>query len=181
MNIDIIALQKPAVNTFNQMVVAKDWIAVYPTMHEEAPHKTRSITLVYSHISMDSWNQLDFPSSDVTVIQLSGTWGKLTLFNIYNEGNNNDTINALTKFYKDNTFKLEQPTREGAHLLWLEDFNRHHPHWDDPNDMRLFTREGLRAAEILIKAIVEAGLEMVLLSGTPTHLYNITKCWSRLN
>ena len=35
--------------------------------------------------------------------------------------------------------------------------------------------------EIFIGAVAEAGSEMVLPSGIPTHLYNISKCWSRLD
>ena len=35
--------------------------------------------------------------------------------------------------------------------------------------------------EILIGAVAEAGLEMILPSSIPTHLYNIFKHWSRLD
>ena len=181
MNINIIALQEPAVNTLNQTVAAKDWIAVYPSTHGANPTKTRSITLIRAQISTDNWNQIDFLSGDVTIIQLTGDWGILTIFNIYNDGNNNDTINALTKFHRDNSHILGQRDSEGAHYIWLGDFNRHHPQWDDPNDTRLFTRDALRASEILIDALADAGLEMALPSGTPTHLHNATKRWSRLD
>ena len=51
---------------------------------------------------MDNWCQLDFPSGNVTVVQFTSEWGILTLFNIYNKGNTNDTINLLTKYQNDN-------------------------------------------------------------------------------
>jgi ribonuclease HI len=181
MNIDIIALQEPALNAFNLTVASRDWITIYPTTHREVPEKTRSIILIRSQISTDIWNQLDFPSSDVTAIQLNGTWGKLTLLNIYNDGNNNDTIQLLTKFHRENKGAPLTETKGSAHTLWIGDFNRHHPHWDDPSDTRLFTKEALKAAEILIDAVAEAGLDLALPSRTPTHFHNVTKRWSRLD
>ena len=68
-----------------------------------------------------------------------------------------------------------------AHVLWLGDFNRHHPYWDDPRDDRLFTNEATEAAEKLIEAITDAGLDLALPSGIPTHRHNISKLWSRLD
>lgn len=76
---------------------------------------------------------------------------------------------------------LEDAAVDNVHSIWLGDFNRHHPHWDNPNDTRLFTRDAINDAELLIVAVAEAGMEMVLPSGTPTHLYNVSKQWSRLN
>ena len=185
MNIDVIALQEPAINAFNHnlTIAARNWSTIYPTTHNAAPNKTRSIILVSAQISTDTWNQLDFPSGDVTVIQIKGSWGKLTIFNIYNEGNSNVTINALTKYYKDNRDNMERGTEPGksAHILWVGDFNRHHPYWDDPNDTRLFTNEATKEAETLIEAVAEVGLELALPSGTPTHCHNVTKKWSRLD
>jgi hypothetical protein len=102
MNIDILALQEPAINSFNNTVVSKDWVMVYPTTHKEAPSKTRSIIMIWSSISMDAWHQLEFPSGDITVVQMTGNWGKLTIFNIYNDGKDNTTINTLTKYHQDN-------------------------------------------------------------------------------
>ena len=181
MGIDIVALQEPAINAFNLTTASRNWTPVYPTTHSNAPDKTRSITLISSQISTDNWNQLDFPSGDVTVTQFTGAWGKLTLFNIYNEGNSSTTINMLTKFHKDNNTIIGMEEHTSVHLIWLGDFNRHHPYWDDPNDDRLFTREVIGAAETLIKAVAEAGLELALPASLPTHVHNVTKRWSRLD
>jgi len=63
----------------------------------------------------------------------------------------------------------------------MGDFNRHHLYWDDPGDDRLFTKEATLAAEILIEAMAETGLELVLLQGIPTHCHSTTKHWSRLD
>jgi hypothetical protein len=39
-----------------------------------------------------------FPSPDVTVIQLKGIFGALSIFNIYNDCNHSDTLKALDSF-----------------------------------------------------------------------------------
>jgi hypothetical protein len=180
MKIDILALQEPAINAFNCSVASREWTPVYPMAHKDTPSKTRSLLLVRLQVSTDTWNQIDFPSGDVMVIQFNGNWGKLTLFNIYNEGNNNETISLLTKFHHKNRTLLGQG--EGnAHIIWLSDFNRHHPHWDDPNDTRLFTGEAVKDAEVLIEVVAEVGLDLALLSSIPMHLHNVTKKWSRLD
>src|SRR5712675_1245637 len=181
LNIDIIALQEPAINAFANTIATKDWTPIYPTTHNASPDKTRSVTLLRADISTDTWTQLDFPSGDVTVVQIADDWGKLTIFNIYNEGKSNNTIKLLTKYHKDNCATREDGTANSTHTIWLGDFNRHHPHWDDPNDVRLFTDEAIKATEVLIEAVAEAGLELALPCQTPTHLHNITKRWSRLD
>jgi len=115
------------------------------------------------------------------VVQLKGNWGKLTIFNIYNEGNSNNTVKELTKFHRNNRASLEASSTESAHILWLGDFNRHHPYWDDPNHTHLFTNDTLDNMEILIEAVADVGLELILPSGTLTHKHNVMKKWTRLD
>jgi ribonuclease HI len=179
--IDIIALQEPAINVFGVMVAARDWIPIYPSTHGAAPHKTRSIILLRSNILTDQWKQIDFPSSDVTVIQLSGERGSMLIFNIYNDCNKNDTIHLLEAFHHSNRTPRSDMSNNMETTIWLGDFNRHHPHWDNPNDDRLFTRPAISDAEVLINAVAEAGLDLALPPGIPTHLHNVTKKWTRLD
>ena len=181
MNIDILAIQEPAMINKSHSIASKEWISVYPTTHTTNPKKTRSLTLVQAQISTDSWNQLDFLSSDVMVVQLSSVWGKLMIFNIYNEGECNNTINLLTKYQKDNHQSLKSSHVGAAHQIWLGDFNRHHPYWDDPRDLRLFTDATMGAAKSLIEVVADTGLDMALPGGILTHCHNVTKCWSRLD
>ena len=179
--ISVIALQEPAINHLGNTIASRNWTPIYPTKHSEDPSGTRSVTLISSALSTDSWNQMDFPSSDVTVIQLNGSWGKLTLFNIYNDGTSNDTLRQLANFLHSNRDKIEHTEKGTAHVLWVGDFNRHHPYWDDPSDTRLFTNDALKAANRLIEVVADAGLELALPSGLPTHKHSVTKRWSRLD
>src|ERR1700677_4382633 len=127
-NIDIIALQEPAINFLGKAIATKDWIAIYPTTHNANPVKSRSIILLKASLCTDNWTQIDFPSGDVTAVQLTGAWGKLTIFNIYNDCDNNNTITTLSKFQHENPDLLGKVTQGAAHVVWLGDFNRHHPH-----------------------------------------------------
>ena len=131
----------------------------------------------------ESWEQLDFPSGDIVVIKIKGTWGQLVMFNIYNDCLHDRTIQELTKFHRDNRVMImgNNASMQNHHIMWLGDFNRHHPAWDNLDDNRLFTRDALAAAEVLIKVTNDIGLNLALKPGVPTHIHNVTKKYSRLD
>jgi len=179
--VSIIALQEPAIDNDSFTLASREWVAIYPTLHRKPNMSTRAVTLIRTSLNLDMWEQIDFPSADVVVIQLHGEWGKVTIANVYNDCNNDDTIRLLTEFHIRNQAAVYQANIGTAHVLWVGDFNRHHPYWDDPRNDRLFTNEATAAAEKLIEAIADAGLDLVLPSGTPTHRHNVSKLWSRLD
>ena len=53
--------------------------------------------------------------------------------------------------------------------IWLGDFNRHHPLWDEPCNAHLFTRTNLEAAQTLVDLTVDMDLTMAL----PKHLLTL--------
>ena len=179
--IDIVAYQEPSINAFNKSIASRDWKAIYPSMHESSPQKTRTLILVRDGILTDSWDQLDIQSGDITAISIKGTWGKITIVNIYNDCKHNNTIELLTKYHRVHNEELmgTVETQDKHHLIWVGDFNRHHPYWDAPENNGLFTRGALEQAEMLIQVLAELGLEMALAVGTPTHEHYVTKRWSR--
>ena len=177
--IDIVALQEPAINRFGTTIASRDWTPIYPTPHNSEPRKTRSLILIRSNILTERWKQIDFPSGDVTAIQIYGEWGEMTMYNVYNDCERNDTIHQLVNHQP--TAHNNRNNGGARYVLWLGDFNRHHPHWDDPSDTRLFTRAATRDAEILISAVANAGLELALPPGIPTHLHSVSKRWTRLD
>ena len=182
--IDIVALQEPPISSFGTTIAAREWTPIYPTTHSTEPSKTRSLILIRSNILTDQWNQVDYPSGDVTIVSIRGTWGELTIFNIYNDCEKNDTITQLQTFCWQHATAPSRPNEipaNGQPIIWLGDFNRHHPHWDDPTDTRLFTRTAIQDAKILISAVAELGLDLALPPGTPTHLHHVTKKWTRLD
>jgi len=74
--VGLIALQEPAINPFGFTIAAREWTPIYPIPYGATPDRSQVITLICSNISIDTWTQLDFPSSDVVIIQIEGTWGK---------------------------------------------------------------------------------------------------------
>ena len=182
--IDIVALQEPSINNFSTTVAAREWTPVYPSTHNAEPTKTRSLLLIRSNMLTDNWKQIDFPSGDVTIITIHGSGGDLTIYNIYNDCKTNATIHQLELFARAVAATSSQGNANSTDtqpIIWLGDFNRHHPHWDDPADTRLFTRLAIQNAEILISAVADLGLDMVLPPGIPTHLHNVSKKWMRLD
>src|SRR5579863_7375642 len=182
--INIIALQEPAINAFNCSIASKDWIPVYLSMYTTALGKTCSLLLISMAINTDNWEQINMPSGDITAAVIRGHNGSLLLYNIYNNGNSNNSLSTLMAAQSNNISTLaNQPSTDPncLHMIWLRDFNRHHPVWDDPNDTHLFTDKALLAAEKLIEAVTDAGLDLVLLAGIPTHIHNVMKCWTRLD
>ena len=105
------------------------------------------------------------------------------MLNIYNNCKHNETISALTEYHRKhaNNIMGNDETQGAHHLLWLGNFNRHHPYRDAPENSTLFTRETLSQAEILIQSLAEVGLEMALEAGVPTHKHYVTKRRSRLD
>jgi hypothetical protein len=96
--IDLVALQEPSINTFGTTIASRDWIPIYPTTHSAAPHKTRSLLLLRSTLLTENWKQIDFPSGDVTVVQLNGKEGQTVIFNVYNDCDSNATVQQLEAF-----------------------------------------------------------------------------------
>ena len=179
--IGIVALQEPYISKFGLTVTASDWISIFPTTHRTDSAKTRSIILVRSNLLTDSWSQIDINLEDITALEIRGEWGKLAIFNAYIDCNHDRAIEELTKATKAYEASATRTPAQNKHILWLGDFNRHHPHWDNPSDTRLFTRDALRAAEKLIGAVADAGLDLALPPKVPTHKHNVTKKMTRLD
>ena len=82
------------------------------------------------------YTALDIPSSDITAIHLKGKFGSCSIFNIYNDCTNNNTMTALHNYLTNNSPKaLPLPS---DHMLWLRDFNCHHPLWESDNNQHLY-------------------------------------------
>jgi endonuclease/exonuclease/phosphatase family metal-dependent hydrolase len=105
----------------------------------------------------------------------------LTIFNIYNNCEHDNTIASVKRFQNDLDEHEQGTVNKSAHLIWLGDFNRHHLHWDNLADTRLFTKDTITKAEKLISVVMDAGLDLALPPKIPTHKHNVTKRWTRLD
>ena len=173
---DILALQEPALNTLGNTRASTHWRVVYPDRkytHGETP---RTVTLVNSKISTNAWRQIPFPSRDVVIIQLDTSSGKCTIVNVYNDNNHNNTIEELERFLDANIQDL-RPSNED-HMVWLGDFNRHHPRWDEDCNNHLFTPAALEVSGKLLGLIADHGMTQILPKDIPTLQSSSTRNWT---
>lgn len=96
---------------------------------------SQAVTLINKHINASNWRQLPFPSSDIVVTQLNGPFGKITIFNIYNDSKKREVIPALTKYLEKGMW-LIHPTSDG-HIILMGDFNAHHHLWEEARNDHL--------------------------------------------
>jgi hypothetical protein len=73
---------------------------IYPLTHAKDPFKTRSVILIHANTLTNNWSQIDIDSGDITIVKISGAWGKLTIFNIYNNCDHDNTIDLLKDYQR---------------------------------------------------------------------------------
>ena len=140
--------------------------------------QVRSIIWVNKKLETKYWKIIDIPNTnDITAIQLKGTYGKITIFNIYNDCNHSENEIKLRNFIRENVHDICQ--NDNDHMIWAGDFNHHHPLWDRNEDTHLFTRKATDAANDLIDILGEFGMEMALPKDIPTLQHIVTNRYSR--
>jgi ribonuclease HI len=175
---DIILIQEPHTTFFANIRTPNHYISVSPTSHFKLQDPIRAVTWISSKISSNSWKIINMPdTNDVTAIQFTGAFGRLTIFNIYNAGEHNDTIARLNQFM--NSQRETLCVNDNDYVIWAGDFNRHHPLWDNDEDERLFTNDALADADILINRLADWNMDMPLPKGIPTLKHMVTKKYSR--
>ena len=165
-NTDLIFIQEPHIDFLNLTRANHHWTVIYPTTHHNTPAKTRSVTLVNKTMSKNSWRQVPLDSSDVTVMELKVNNLSIAIYNIYNACESADTLSLLQAHWQART--ASSCPSNSSSMIWLGDFNRHHPLWDAPEDHRLFTTANLDAASQLISLLENHNMEMALPAGIPT-------------
>jgi len=175
---DIILIQEPYTTRFNAIRTPANFRPVYPTNRIGDDAQIRSVIWVNKRLNTNEWKILDIPgTNDITAIQLKGPYGKLTIFNVYNDCTHSRNETALGNYIQRNANTLTRD--DNHHMIWAGDFNRHHPLWDHDEDVHLFTRQALREAEGLIGLLADHEMQMVLPKGIPTLQHMRTKRYSR--
>ncbi|KAG2051751.1 DNase I-like protein [Suillus hirtellus] len=159
---DIIAIQEPTIDTKGNTRATPDWHVVYP-MHR---------------YTQANWRQLPFPSADVVIIQFTGPFGKLTILNIYNDGDKQDTPPTLHRYLESNICTI-QPTHDD-HVLWLGDFNCHHVLWEEERNRHLCEpRQAQANAQAWIELMADYGMCQALVKDKPTLQSTRTGNWTQ--
>jgi len=143
------------------------WYSIYPKRHYLDASKTRSLLLVNKRIATDTWKVIDIDSSDITAIQMQTPSGNVIILNVYNDIKHSENLQTIHSFMRrqNQAQPLNSPP---THMIWLGDFNRHHPCWDKPRNTHLFTRSNLNDAQILLDLVAEYDLQMILPKHIPT-------------
>ena len=169
---DIICIQEPHMDFQAMSRATSVWTAVYPSSfkHDKDGPPARALTLVRTRISTNNWTQTPIDSLDVVAICLTSARGTLHVYNIYNNCTHSDTIYTLSRHLQARSRRNRQRTGEDAEGgdIWLGDFNRHNPWWEDAKNSRLFTQRNLDDAQVLIDLLAEFNMDMALPPFTPT-------------
>ena len=176
---EIILIQEPhVISKFNGVRSPSNFRPVFPSFRTQSPDTIRSVIWVNRKIDTSNWIALDIPNTnDITAIQLKNAIGVISIFNIYNDCSHSRNENILNSFLINNRNNLLASERH--HMIWAGDFNRHHPMWDNDNDIHLFTPQAIGQAENLIELIANYDLHMALPKGIPTLQHMVTKKYSR--
>jgi hypothetical protein len=137
---NIMLIQEPYTTTFNAIRTPANFRPVFPVHRFQNEEQIRSVIWVNRKLDTDSWKALDVPgTNDIATIQLKGPYGTLSIFNIYNDCTHSRNEAILKRFIQDNSNTVL--TTENHHMIWTGNFNRHHPLWDDDEDIHLFTQQ----------------------------------------
>ena len=171
---NLILIQEPWLDSFSNARGNHHWHIVYPPRYTDGHKTIRAIILINTNLSTDAYSTLQIHYSNITTIHLKGDFSHCSIFNIYNNCNNNLTIETLHTYLRENlATALPLPT---DHMLWLGDFNRHHPLWEDNKNCRLYNPPHL--IDPLIDTLQEFDMQMALPSGIPT-LEMVLSNWTR--
>ena len=172
---DVIALQEPWIDKYGNSRGSQYWRVIYPAnFYVEGRSRIRSILLINTNLTTDCYSALPIMHSDISAVRFRGNNGYLSLLNIYNEITNNDTLTYLDQFTDRNSL-LIRPSPTDC-VLWLGDFNHHHPMWEDDSNERLFEPEEFISP--LIDLLYKNDMLMALPKGIPT-LQTPTGNWTR--
>jgi endonuclease/exonuclease/phosphatase family metal-dependent hydrolase len=165
---DIAVTQEPHINYLGNAQATPHWITVYPIGHLDRHQKTRALIMMNRlTISSNAWTQLDIDSPDVVGIQINGEQGTLRIINIYNDCTHDESMEAVEK-YMTAARRRQGGERAPIRYVWMGDFNRHSPMWDDGRNVHLFTTQNLEAAGRLTDMAARHGMTMALPPGLPT-------------
>ena len=162
---DILAIQEPWIDHLGKTRANSKWNVVYPTLKglDDLP-PPRSVIFVNTKFPSEPVTQIPIESNDITAIRICTQHHTLTIINVYNANDNNDTISTLSDAWEmqEQNF-LPTPSTE---LILLGDFNRHHPSWEGNANEHLTSPD--RLLNPLLELIINMRLKMALPKNIPT-------------
>jgi len=105
----------------------------------------------------------------VVVLRINTAEGTCTIANIYNDCTHNRTLEELERFLA------------WDHMVWLGDFNHHHPLWDEEQNSHLFTATALALSQKVLDLLADYGMTQTLPKDLPTLQLSSTGNWTQLD
>jgi hypothetical protein len=164
---DLACIQEPFLNVVglaNASNLRWFWDVIYPTNHHSNPECLQTILLVNKKLLKNNWHIIPLDSPNITAIEIHGDFGKVRIYNIYNTCDHSRTIQFLERHIvleEAASRSLPHTNANGnhragnTHMIWMGDFNHHHPMWEMTSNSHLFTAVNLDAAGILINLLAE--------------------------
>jgi hypothetical protein len=171
---DLCLVQEPWLDFLGNTRAPTGWSAVYPPTHLlDGRKRTRSVIFVSPRLAGDAVTTIPIDSADITAVQVETPRGLVRILNVYNDQTHLNTVTKLRAWTDNPEANTSPPTPlqargPGVHTMWLGDFNRHHPLWDDDHQEQMFTRQALDDADQLIQACMHVRLVQALPKGINT-------------
>ena len=86
--------------------------------------------LVNKKIVMDAWSIIDIGSPDIIAIKLKMPTRAVLIINLYCDCSHSESINKLNHYLQEQS-KCNDTEDGTTDMIWLGDFNCHHPQWDE--------------------------------------------------
>ena len=114
--------------------------------------------------------QVDIDLPDVIGIKITSKGGEISIYNIYNDCTHSNTLTKFQEHLEAREWDDPHPDigNKTVGNIWLGDFNRHHPMWEDKENDHLFTHQNLNNASTLINLLADHDMQMILPHGIPT-------------
>jgi hypothetical protein len=87
--------------------------------------------LINKKIHTSTWRAVEMGTPDVTAITIGTNMGDVLIINTYVDCTHSDSPRAIQSHLQKRAAedKTQEWNIEG--IIWLGDFNRHHPMWDE--------------------------------------------------
>lgn len=121
---DIILIQEPYTTKFNTIQTLANFRLVFPKNIFTEEAQIRSVIWVNKHLETKDWKIINIQgTNDIMAIQLKGGYGKVTIFNIYNDCTHSRNEAALQNYLTSHRNLVANSN--DTHMIWAGDFNRH--------------------------------------------------------
>ena len=164
---DLVFLQEPHIDFLKNTRASQQWRVIYPPRHKDSPSRTRSITLINTRIATNGWTAIPIDSPDITGVSLEYDTGVIHIFNIYNPQDSQLALRALARATRTACSGRDDHLDDPL-VIWLGDFNRHHPAWEDEANNHLLSERYLDAAQPLLDLLAAFDFHMLLPPRIPT-------------